>query len=254
MPTPEAPPLSIGLKAAKANFIPGLIIQLFIVAIVVSYYRVPGVAEALAGLARTKEESGYLFALLAGMIAGGILPEILVVLVFQKGRVRRENWRNLLFMMAVWGGGSVIIDAFYRLQTMFYGSGTDLWTIIRKMLTDQFVYTPLVSTPYGILAYKWRNNELPRPGEFFTLRYYGRELFPTLIANWGVWTPLVCLVYAMPAPLQVPLYSLILTFWVLLFSWINRKKEGGAVNTAAESSGVPDQALPRGSDRSEPAI
>lgn len=223
MPTPEAQPLSIGLKAAKANLIPGLIIQTLIVAVVVAYYRIPGVPEALEGLANIKQESGYLFALLSGMIAGGLLPEILIVLVFQRGRVRRENWRNLCFMMIVWGVGAVMVDAFYRLQAVIFGIGTGYATILYKMLVDQFLYTPLVATPYTVLAYKWRSRQLPSVRVFFTLRYYARELFPTLIANWGVWIPLVCLVYAMPASLQVPLYSLILSFWVLLFSWINRK-------------------------------
>jgi hypothetical protein len=55
-----------------------------------------------------------------------------------------------------------------------------------------------------------------------------REFFlvkiPTVIlSNWLVWIPAVSVVYAMPTELQIPLFNLVLCFWVLLLAVLNKK-------------------------------
>ena len=47
---------------------------------------------------------------------------------------------------------------------------------------------------------------------------------PTVIlSNWLVWIPAVSVVYAMPTELQIPLFNLVLCFWVLLLAVLNKK-------------------------------
>jgi TRAP-type C4-dicarboxylate transport system permease small subunit len=43
---------------------------------------------------------------------------------------------------------------------------------------------------------------------------------PTLLATWSVWIPLMAIIYSLPLPLQFPLFSLALTFWVLLLTYM----------------------------------
>jgi hypothetical protein len=43
---------------------------------------------------------------------------------------------------------------------------------------------------------------------------------PTLLATWAVWIPVVAIIYSLPLALQFPLFSLALTFWVLLLTYM----------------------------------
>jgi hypothetical protein len=43
---------------------------------------------------------------------------------------------------------------------------------------------------------------------------------PTLLATWAVWIPLMAIIYSLPLALQFPLFSLALTFWVLLLTYM----------------------------------
>jgi hypothetical protein len=38
------------------------------------------------------------------------------------------------------------VDAFYRLQGVIFGNGTDFLTIFAKVVVDQFVYNPVWAT------------------------------------------------------------------------------------------------------------
>jgi hypothetical protein len=39
-----------------------------------------------------------------------------------------------------------------------------------------------------------------------------------LISNLGVWVPTVCIIYALPSALQLPLFNLVLCFFTLLLA------------------------------------
>ena len=51
-------------------------------------------------------------------------------------------------------------------------------------------------------------------------RWYARRVLPVLLATWAVWLPVVSCVYALPPPLQIPLFNVVLCFWSLLFAHI----------------------------------
>ncbi len=63
-----------------------------------------------------KARWGSLYTAIAGIVAGGLIPEISRVAVFQKGRVTRKNLSNLLFTAPFWCGMVLIVDVFYRYQ------------------------------------------------------------------------------------------------------------------------------------------
>ncbi len=225
--TPADHPLLVGLRAAKANFIPGLIIQVAMIALVLAYYLHEPARFWLGRLETIKAEWGYLFSFLVGAAAGGILPELLMIGLTQRWRIRRENFGNAGFHLLLWGGESVIVDAFYRAQGHLFGTQVDFATVALKMVVDQFVYCVLFATPICVAIYEWRNQGYRFTGlsRVLTPRFYKEKVFPSLVANWGIWIPLVCVIYSMPPQLQIPLFSLALTFWVILFAWINRPKQ-----------------------------
>jgi len=226
---PQGHPWLIGIHAAKANLVPGLIVQAVIIVVVIAYYFFEPARQWLAQLAEIKRQAGYLYSWIAGAVAGGILPEILTVTVFQNCRVRRQNLGNVIFSMLFWGITGVLVDALYRGQTWWFGPQVDFSTVTRKMLVDQFIYNPFWAAPFGLACYEWKNQgyRLEGMSRVLTLRFYKQKTIPALVATWGVWIPVVCMVYSLPPLLQIPLFSLALTFWVMIFAWINRAHQTG---------------------------
>jgi hypothetical protein len=50
---------------------------------------------------------------------------------------------------------------------------------------------------------------------------------PTLFANWGVWIPVVSILYSLPLPLQIPLFGLALSLWVMIYTWMSERRIEG---------------------------
>ena len=221
--------LFIGLQAAKANLIPGLIIQAVMLAIVLAYYWNESTRGWLNELAQLKAHFGYLFSVPLGMFVGALLPEMLKVLVFQRGRVRRQNFESFVFAALFWGFAGGCVDSLYRLQTLLFGNIPTFSVIVSKVLVDQFIYNPVWGAPITVWAYEWRDRGFTTVGiaEFFTLGFYREQIVPVLLATWGVWIPVMILIYSLPPLLQVPLFGLALCFWVLLVTSISAGKQSG---------------------------
>jgi len=219
----EKTPLLIGLRAAKANLVPGLIVQAMMASLLAAYYLQPQVHAWLSVLAVIKQNGGYLFSMAASALAGGVLPEILIVVAFQAGKARWNNAQNLFFTIPYWAFDGLLVDMFYRYQATLFGSHVDFHTVFKKVLLDQFIFTPFITTPIGMACYEWRNQNYSFKGlsRVWTFTFYKNRSFPALIACWAVWIPLVSLVYSLPSLLQFPLFSLGLTLWVILFNYIN---------------------------------
>ena len=219
-------PLLIGLKAARANLIPGLIIQAMMLAVVLAYYWNDATRSCLNELARWKEQSGYLFSVTLAMFAGAVLPGMLKVLVFQRGRVKKEDWETFLFAAVFWGFSGACVDTMYRLQAIWFGTGHTFSVLAKKVIVDQFVYNPLWASPLTARAYEWRNRGYKTAGlpGFFTFKYYREQILPLLISTWGVWLPVVAIIYSLPSLLQIPLFGLALGFWVLIVTFISSSK------------------------------
>ena len=94
--------------------------------------------------------------------------------------------------------------------------------VLAKICVDQFGYNPLFAAPFGVLTYEWKNTgfSLDSLGAVFTLDTLPRKDHPTLLATWAVWIPLMAIIYSLPLSLQFPLFSLALTFWVLLLTYM----------------------------------
>src|SRR5688572_28365070 len=77
------PPWSAGLRAARANLAPGLIVQALMLAVLLAYYFYPPTRHWLNGLAEIKMRWGYGYTALSSFFAGAIIPELLRICVFQ---------------------------------------------------------------------------------------------------------------------------------------------------------------------------
>ena len=165
--------------------------------------------------------------MVASMIAGAVLPEVLSVLCFQRGRVTARNRENLFFGLAFWAFSGLCVDLFYRGQARWFGTQPTAAVLVTKVAVDQFIYSALFAVPLAVWCYEWKNRgyRTDRLGDLFSGQFYLAKILPATVANWGVWIPGTALIYSLPPLLQIPLFSLALTFWALLLAYISSQDE-----------------------------
>ena len=221
-------PLIIGWEAARANAIPALIIQAIMLALLIAYYTSGTVSLALTNLAEFKRTHGLVFVILASIAAGAVIPELFLVLFFQRGRPGLRNLRNLLFTIPVWGFDGSLVDLLYRSEATWLGDVATIPVVLTKICVDQFGYNPFFAAPFGVLTYEWKNSGVSmRPvRDLFTWKHYLDKIIPTLVATWAVWIPLMAIIYSLPLALQFPLFGLALSFWVLLLTYMTNRFAG----------------------------
>lgn len=221
-------PLTIGWEAARANAVPALIIQMIMLALLIAYYVSPATAMALKKLADFKQAHGLGFVIIASITAGALIPELFLILFFQRGRPHRGNLRNLLFTIPVWGFDGSLVDLLYRSEAAWFGDVVTGPVVCAKILVDQFGYNPFFAAPFGVLTYEWKNRGISiRPvRDLFTWKHYRDKIIPTLMATWAVWIPLMAIIYSLPLALQFPLFGLALSFWVLLLTYMTNRFAG----------------------------
>ena len=222
------PPLTIGWEAAKANAKPALIIQAIMLALAVAFYTNSAVADALRNLAEFKRQHELTFVIAASVAAGAVVPELFLILFFQRGRPQMGNLRNLAFTIPVWGFDGSLVDLLYRFEAHWLGDVATAPVVAGKLLIDQFGYNVFFAAPFGVLTYEWKNSGISlRPvRDLFTWRHYRDKILPTLLATWAVWIPLMAIIYSLPLALQFPLFGLALSFWVLLLTYMTNRFAG----------------------------
>src|SRR5260370_34001398 len=221
-------PLTLGWEAARANAVPALIIQAFMLALLIAYYTNHRVSSALVGLAEFKRAYGLLFVIVASITAGALIPELFLILFFRRGRPTRRNRRDLLFTVPVWGFDGTLVDLLYRSEAAWFGDVVTLPVVAAKICVDQFGYNPFFAAPFGVLTYEWKNNGISAKPlqQLFTVSHYRDKIIPTLLATWAVWIPLMAIIYSLPLALQFPLFGLALSFWVLLLTYMTNRFAG----------------------------
>jgi hypothetical protein len=223
---PKKAPWIAGLMAARANLIPALILQAIMLALLLGYYFYPPTTDLLDRLAVLKERWGFGYSAVSAIIAGAVIPEIMRILVFQKCRVSRTNLDNLLFTVPFWCFMGVLVDVFYRTQALVFGAEATFRIAATKVLFDQLLYSPFISTPLTCWLYDWKHSGYSLTGyrRYFTKDYARDVMVPVVFANWGVWLPVVSVLYSLPSLLQIPLFGLALSLWVLLYTWISEQR------------------------------
>jgi hypothetical protein len=226
--TKSRTPLTIGWEAARANAKPALIIQALMLALAIGYYVNPSIAVALGRLAEYKRAHGLPFVIIASVFGGALIPEIFLVLFFQRGRPHFGNLRNLAFTIPVWGFDGSLVDLMYRAEAHWLGDVASVPVVLAKICIDQFGYNIFFAAPFGVLTYEWKNNGISvgPVRDLFTFPHYRDKIIPTLLATWAVWIPLMATIYSLPLALQFPLFVLALSFWVLLLTYMTNRFSG----------------------------
>lgn len=114
-------PLALGWEAARANALPALIIQAFMLMLLVAFYTSHTASAVLLQLAELKRTHGTLFVVVASVTAGALIPELFLIFFFQRGRPSLRNLRNLLFTVPVWGLDGALVDLLYRSEAAWFG-------------------------------------------------------------------------------------------------------------------------------------
>ena len=227
--SPESPPSIFCwmkkriLSALRQNLFPGIILWVFGLCVVSSYYYLEFTHFWFNEIIRLKEEYGYAYSAVSTAFFGGLIPFLFMRL---SGRERGGSaWKLGGIFVFYWGLRGMDVDAFYRLQAWVFGNGVDWQTIVCKVLVDQFVYCVIWATPLTALFYGWK--EAGYSLSAWRSRFSTKELVDTLIlfnlTTWMVWTPATAIVYSLPSALQIPLFNLTLCFFVLLVSVYAKK-------------------------------
>ncbi|MEY2547074.1 MAG: hypothetical protein QOG48_2191 [Verrucomicrobiota bacterium] len=197
-------------------------------AILIAYYTSANFAAGLDRLAHFKQQSGLAFVIAAGILAGAILPELFLIFFFQKGKLHRQNFRNLAFTVPTWAIDALLVDLMYRANMIWFGDAVTVGIVFAKICVDQLGYNPFFAAPAEVLVYEWKNDGFSWSSvkRAFTWNHYRDKIVPTLLATWVVWVPLMAIIYSLPYPLQFPLFSLALTFWVLLLTYMTNRFAG----------------------------
>lgn len=211
-------------SALKKNLIPGLVLQLFAVSILLTYFFVPASKPLFSHFGELKQTYGFGYSFIATALFGGLIPFLYLLLT--KSFASNRNLVGLLaFYVLLWGLKGMEVDLFYRQQADWFGNDGDLQTILTKMVVDQFFYSTFWGAPTISIAYLWMesNWNFTQTKQAMTKEFFRVKIPTVILTNWLIWTPAVCVVYAMPAELQIPLFNLVLCFWVLLLAVLNKK-------------------------------
>ncbi len=214
-----------GLRAARENLAPMLVLQAMMAVIVVIYYAWPAGALFLSRFARWQHAGGVLAAACATSIAGGVLSEISAVYFQDRGRWARRHFENAAFKMVLFFISGSVVYEFYRQQAVWFGNGPSWHILLPKILVDQFGYTVVFAVPYQATLTRWHLLGFSGARLWRELKdnFFTERLLPVLITNWMFWFPGVTLIYSMPQILQTPLFIFAMAIWGLLLPAVGRQ-------------------------------
>ncbi len=210
-------------NAMGVNLLPGLCLQLFALTIGLSYFYWPASHQAFQFFANLKAEYGALYAIISTSIFGGLFP---FLYLFLRGEIRFLPTIQLFFYTIIWAALGGLINGFYGLQIVLFGEGTDWLTILKKTAFDQFVFSVFVTSPLIALAFLWKDQQFNWQKTKIKFDDLVKVQIPTtIVTTWIIWIPAVSLIYMMPTNLQIPLFNLVLCFFVLILAILNEDDE-----------------------------
>lgn len=206
----------MGWSGAKANLRAGVILWLVGSVLVGSYYSAPPVRQLLDDIGQFKVAFTPWFAMISTAAFGALLP--FVFQLFFLPKEKKQSFRQVSWLVLFWAIHGWQVDWLFRLQAMAFGDEVTFAILLKKMMVDQLVWSPLFALPQVVLVYLFVENDcsLGQTRKALQRRGYLTRAIPILVVNWVVWIPAVTLIYLLPLALQLPLQNLILSLWCLL--------------------------------------
>ncbi|HRV30957.1 MAG TPA: hypothetical protein P5169_04555 [Kiritimatiellia bacterium] len=220
---PAISPWQIGVRSARANLVPGLVLQALAIAFVGAYYFWPAFHGWLQVLVDWQNRGGVVFSIGTRMVFNGVIPAIFTALIPEL-RLRRP-WAGLVFGLIWWGFMGANTHWFYTGQAYLWGTAADWRTVILKTATDMLVYSPFYASPLVALAHLWQgqNYSFRATRVLLGRGWYRRLVLPNTVSGWAFWTPCLLVLYALPTALQMPLSAILGSFWALMCLQIARR-------------------------------
>lgn len=208
--------------AFRQNRVPCLLLNALVVALVASFFFVPAVAGVWESIGAFKTRWSYAFSLGSTVFAAVLMPSFVQSLMGTLPAQGRLN--RILLLMLFWGYRGMEIDLFYRFQAWLFGSGNDAGTLVKKVLVDQFVASPIWFVPTYVIALRWveHGGSWQRTRASLNRDFWLRTCPTVMVTNWLIWIPALALVYSLPAALQFPLFSVVMCFFILIVTLMAR--------------------------------
>ena len=215
-PAASESPWAAGVKAARDNALPSLLILLAALALVVSYYQVPAVRAWLDVIGAANRTNPTAFAMLCTGFSAGFIPWVFRM-VFPSLRPARPGL-DLLHSVLWWMFMGLVVSYFYALQGWWFGTDPSLRVVTLKGLVDQSCFTVLCGAPFNAISHLWKDSnwDTARLRSAMGPGWYRRLVLPNLLPNFLVWFPGNALFYSMPPELQLPVANCIGCFWALM--------------------------------------
>ncbi|MEM7698246.1 MAG: hypothetical protein AAF236_07575 [Verrucomicrobiota bacterium] len=213
------------LAGMRANLLPGAALLIVGLVAVFAYFHLESVRPVFEKVAALKARWGFFYSALATALFAGLIP--LIYLIASRALARSEWVSTAMFYLIFWSTRGIEVDAFYRLQGWLFGQENDVRTIATKVLVDQFIYCPFWAAPFTALCYSFREcSYSPRRliAEVKSRSFLFR-VASLLTSTWIVWIPATALIYSLPGPLQIPLFNLVLCFFVLIVAVLTDRKK-----------------------------
>jgi len=206
-------------SAIGENLLPGFCLQLFALIIGLSYFYWPASQQTFQFFADLKAEYGAWYAVISTSLFGGLLP---FIYIYFSGKIRFLPFQQFLFYVLIWAFLGGIINGLYDFQVFLFGDGNDWLTIVKKTAFDQFVFSTFLTGPLIALAFLWKDQQFNWHKTKMQFDDLVKVQIPTtVVTTWIIWIPAVSLIYMMPTNLQIPLFNLVLCFFVLILAILN---------------------------------
>ena len=204
-------------RAFKQNLAPALILQGFAISIVAIYYYWQDSHQVFNVISQMKSSLGWKFSLVSTALFGGVIPYL--YLTWSK-LLARNSWKIFAFYLIFWAYKGVEVDLFYTFQAELFGIQNDFITIVLKTSVDQFIYSAFWAVPSLMFIFLWMesNFNLADTKAKLNKSFFVIKIPTVIISNWLVWIPAVSIIYSMPPALQLPLFNLVLCFFVILLA------------------------------------
>lgn len=216
-----------GVRAIVEHWRPFVLIQAGALALVVAYFWSDTVRSACDAVGRMQTAGGLWFAVLTTSLAGALLPEAAKLLT---GQGRERTWKQVggdtFFGLWYFAVAGVQVHYFYKFQTWAWGEGNEPWRLALKVAFDQIFFTPVVAIPLALFLGGIRNSGYSLRGGLAVLRprNLARRAPQLLIPSSTFWIPMCVMIYALPTPLQFPLFALAVGAWSLLVMFVLAEK------------------------------
>ena len=217
-------PVRIGCESAKANAVSAFVLWMFAFCLVLAYYFIPDVSVCFERVRGWQEAFGWKAVVVSRILFNGLIPGAFLLVVKE---IRPKRPYATIFAQTVFGCVfGLFCDAFFRMQSAWFGSGTEISTLVIKALVDQFVWTVLIIAPVNAVFFFW----VARDFSFWRIRrewpkqgFVLELVLPNLIPNWFVGIPAIFATYAFPLDLQIHINGLVSAFWMLMCLQIGRR-------------------------------